>query len=273
MTASRAQAALRGTTAGVRPIGLDELNATAALTSRVDRKFLVPTDVAIEALAPLAADGARILQIDGRRMFGYRSVYYDTADLWTFRAHRQNRRRRAKIRIRDYVDSGLSFLEVKLNGSRDDTDKHRIAHPGTMTQWGRDFVDQVVTSAYGSGPPTALAPSLRVDYSRVTLLTADGSSRVTCDVDLAWRRPDGSGVRSRDDLVLIEVKTPMDRPLRLTGLPRPESGLSKYCVGVTALYPKTPGNPWYRTVRYMSVPEGAHARPATATLLGGSAAR
>ncbi|ADD44543.1 major facilitator superfamily MFS_1 [Stackebrandtia nassauensis DSM 44728] len=252
---------MRGATSGLPGVGLDELNATAALTNRVDDKFLVPTSVAVDALAPLAGPGTRILQIDGRRVFGYRSTYFDTPDLWTFRSHRQQRRQRAKIRTRSYVDSGLSFLEVKLNGARDNTDKHRIPHPEAMTADGRAFVDRVLTSAHGRGAPARLVPVLCVTYSRLTLLVADGSARITCDVDLAWQLPDGTGFAARDDLVLIEVKSPPGRQLRLPELPRSRQGLSKYCLGITALHPDLSGNPWYRTVRLLSRATGRATVP------------
>lgn len=266
MSASRAHAALRGATASMAGIALAELNATAALTERTDVKYLVPTSSAIEAIAVLSRQGGRVLDIDGQRGFRYRSTYFDTPDLWTYRTHRQGRRRRVKVRTRVYLDSGLSFLEVKLSGGAG-TDKHRVAHPEAMTETGRVYVERVLARARRTVPPGVWSPSLRIGYSRFTLLTADGSSRVTCDVDLAWRLPDGRGFAARDDLVLIEVKTPPKRPLRLPCLRRPRGGLSKYCVGITALRPDLAGNPWYRTVGVLGQP----SRPAARAPAGGGA--
>ena len=57
-----------------------------------------------------------MLQIDRRRSFDYESVYFDTPDLSTYRAHVQRRRLRFKARTRTYTDSGLCMFEVKLTG-------------------------------------------------------------------------------------------------------------------------------------------------------------
>ena len=112
----------------VDPIGLDELNALAELQTRVDRKYFVPADVFRRMIAELAGE-LRVLDIDGQRTFGYESVYFDTPDLSTYRAHVQRRRLRFKARTRTYTDSGLCMFEVKLTGARGETVKERVPHP------------------------------------------------------------------------------------------------------------------------------------------------
>ena len=49
----------------------------AELQTRVDRKYFVPADVFRRLIAELA-DELQVLEIDGRRTFGYESVYFDT---------------------------------------------------------------------------------------------------------------------------------------------------------------------------------------------------
>lgn len=102
-------------------VGLDELNAEAALQTRVDRKYVVPEALAQELLATLDAE-VRVLEMDGSICFAYDSVYFDTAVLDSYlllAAH--GRRRRDKVRTRTYVDSAISFLEVKTEGAREAT--------------------------------------------------------------------------------------------------------------------------------------------------------
>ncbi|WP_230854391.1 VTC domain-containing protein [Arthrobacter terrae] len=70
----------------------------------------------------------RALEIGPRRVFEYESVYFDTPELEQFRAHRQGRRRRYKVRTRTYVDSGLCMFEVKFKGQRGQTVKHRMPY-------------------------------------------------------------------------------------------------------------------------------------------------
>ena len=127
----------------VEPIGLDELIELAELQTRVDRKYFVPADVFRRMIGELAGE-LRVLDIDGRRTFGYESVYFDTPELTTYRAHVQRRRQRFKARTRTYTDSGLCMFEVKLTGARGETVKQRVPHPRAAPRR---------TDRRGPGPP------------------------------------------------------------------------------------------------------------------------
>src|SRR4051794_34556421 len=83
----------------VDPIGLKELMDLAELQTRVDRKYFVPAAVFRKLIAELRGE-LRVLEIDGRRTFGYKSVYFDTPRLTNYRAHIQRRRQRFKVRTR-----------------------------------------------------------------------------------------------------------------------------------------------------------------------------
>ena len=85
---------------------LEEVVSEAALLNRVDRKYLLPLEEAQRVLEQ-ATQGARVLEISGRRSFAYDSVYFDTADHLSYRLTAQRRRRRFKIRTRTYVNTGL----------------------------------------------------------------------------------------------------------------------------------------------------------------------
>jgi hypothetical protein len=74
---SPAEQAVASAAALVDPIGLDELMELAELQTRVDRKYFVPADVFRTMIAELAGE-LRVLDIDGKRTFGYESVYFDT---------------------------------------------------------------------------------------------------------------------------------------------------------------------------------------------------
>jgi hypothetical protein len=117
-----AEDAIRAAASVVRPIGLAELNESAQLLTRVDRKYFVPADT-FRLLIDELGSTFRVLQIDGQRSFDYESVYFDTPDLLTYRAHLQRRRRRFKARTRTYIDSGLCMFEVKTVDHRGNTVK------------------------------------------------------------------------------------------------------------------------------------------------------
>ena len=98
----------------------------AALTTRFELKYLVPLEACPGPLDRLPARLAA-LDIGGRRIFDYESVYFDTADLALYR-HAQGRRKRYKARTRSYCDTGDTMFEVKLKGRRGQTVKERLGH-------------------------------------------------------------------------------------------------------------------------------------------------
>src|SRR5256885_7998262 len=81
------------------PMTLDELNRDAALRDRFDFKYIVPWATAEQLFEQLTGT-ARVLEIAGRRLFTYETIYFDSASLQTYREHVQHRRKRFKTRSR-----------------------------------------------------------------------------------------------------------------------------------------------------------------------------
>lgn len=248
--------------AAAAPVTLAELDATAALQTRVDRKYVLTPEEVAALLATLSAHGPRVLEIDGDRSFTYASTYYDTADLLTFRLAARRRRRRFKVRTRTYVDTGnATFLEVKTRAARGVTVKERRPwEPAApLAGEGLDFVDDRLAAARLDAPPSAhLAPVLRSAYRRTTVLLPD--ARMTLDTGLRWRlagpagtAPDGApGTADVGDLVVVETKagtapSSADRTLWRAGH-RPDR-ISKYATGLATLRPDLPDHPWRRLRR------------------------
>ncbi|WP_278235540.1 polyphosphate polymerase domain-containing protein [Isoptericola sp. AK164] len=243
------------------PVTLDELNAEAALQTRVDRKYVLTADETRGLLAALDPS-TRALEIGDTRTFTYSSTYFDTPDLVTFHQAARRRRRRFKVRTRTYVDTGGTFLEVKTRAARGVTVKERCpADPAacTLDDDAVEFVDDRLAAARLAAPPSSgLAPVLRSRYRRTTLLTPD--ARVTLDTALTWRHlaSDGGGhdgARDRadiGDLVVVETKagtapSSVDRLLWRSGH-RPDR-ISKYATGLAVLRPDLPDHPWRRLRR------------------------
>lgn len=243
------------------PISLTELVERASLQTRVDRKYVVPTEGVEQLLAVLAADGARILEIDGERDFAYESVYFDTPDLASFRLAATGRRRRFKIRSRSYLDTGSSFLEVKTRGGRSTTVKERHEldpdDARELTPDGREYVGEVLGDAgISSVDPAELEPVLTTTYSRATLLIPSSESRATIDTRLVWELEDPTGHPlggrlERPAISVVETKSgsrasAVDRILWSLGH-RPSS-ISKYATGMAALRPELSANRWGRVL-------------------------
>lgn len=237
------------------PIGLEALDATSALQTRVERKYLVALPV-LEALLERLLPTHRALQIDGLREFGYRTTYYDTPDLRSLREHRQRRRRRYKFRRRHYLETDRAALEVKLRGTLGRTVKHALPSglgPG-LTDAERAFMAERVLEAYGRTVPSAsLVPVLGVHARRITLVAPELGERFTCDVAV-----DLGGRSLRSGYAIVESKSRRgsavaDRVLRRLG-ERPVA-CSKYCLGIGFARPDV-GTGDYRRLRTYFVEGG-----------------
>ncbi|MGI9822278.1 polyphosphate polymerase domain-containing protein [Agromyces sp. Marseille-Q5079] len=238
------------------PVGLDELNSAAELLTRVDRKYMLPAGAVPDLLQRLPA-GTAALEIDGRRSSQYESVYFDTPDLSSYHLAAYGRRRRYKIRTRSYVDSALSFLEVKTRGGRSVTVKERVAiEPDAAAGLTGDalaYAESTLDEA-GIEPPEhdPFVPVLTTRYRRATLLVP-GGSRATIDVGLEWIElgPHGRWLTTPGS-VIVETKSggsagPVDRTLWSLGH-RPAS-VSKFATGLAALRPDLPSNRWTPVLR------------------------
>lgn len=236
----------------LRTVDLTEVLAEAALQTRVDRKYLLTPDQ-FQDLGRRISASFRVLDIDGRRVFGYESTYFDTAALDLFRAHRQGRRRRYKARVRTYLDSGACMFEVKLKGRRGETVKHRLPHHlddrARLNTEAAQFLARLLREEYGEAVPD-LEPAVTTSYSRLTLVDVEKRARLTCDVDLVCSR--GPHRARGTDMILVESKCSgagslADATLRQMGV-RPVS-ISKYCIAVALLHRDLAANRWNRTLR------------------------
>lgn len=266
---SAADLRLTDLVSGFGAVDLTEVQELADLQTRVDRKYVVPTSM----LADLLADhqGLRVLEIAGRRRFGYESVYFDTPALQSYRSAAHGRRRRFKVRTRTYADSGECVFEVKVKGGRGETVKERLAYDrasaASIDPQARAFAATVLQQALPDARHVvaALAPTLVTTYDRTTFVDPVAGTRLTCDAALLCTPApqDRSGLAAEGgystaghaglgDQVVLESKSPgtataVDRWLWARGH-RPVS-LSKYCVGLAALDAALPSNRWSRTLR------------------------
>ncbi|MDO4897751.1 MAG: polyphosphate polymerase domain-containing protein [Rothia sp. (in: high G+C Gram-positive bacteria)] len=250
-------------------ISLEELNAKAAMQTRVDRKYIVDGLYAAAVLADLPAE-ASVLEIDGQREFSYDSVYFDTPNLDSYRLAATGRRNRYKVRTRSYLDTGDTFLEVKTEGARAVTVKERIPYPSTdrayLNAAGRDYVEESLRGLIDQ-PATAFEPVLTTAYRRTTVLLPASEhnpvdSRMTIDTHLTWTPLTSRALgisplyRVGTDytaagMVIIETKSGSapsvaDKHLWRAGI-RPAK-ISKFATGMAALNPDLPSNKWNRTI-------------------------
>lgn len=253
-----------------RPINLEELNAQAAMQTRVDRKYIVDAKLAQKVLATLPAQAA-VLTMDGKRDFAYDSVYFDNPALQSYRLAAHGRRNRFKIRTRTYCDTGDTFLEVKTEGARAVTVKERIpyqiADRARLNTEGRRYVNEALGDMLEC-PVTDFEPVLATNYRRTTVFLPEAennpvNSRMTIDCALTWTPLSELALSPAtpfevgehyvaEGMVIIETKSSSapsvaDKHLWQSGI-RPTK-ISKFATGMAALNAQLPANKWRRTIR------------------------
>lgn len=237
------------------PILLDELNDTAPLMRRVDRKYVLRSTDA-RAVLNAMPDEMRVLTIDGGQEFGYLSTYFDTPAWDGYLLAARGRPHRFKVRIRHYDATNEAFLEVKTKeGGGGHTIKRRVPHdPRSLLHVHPDqhqFLGECLAWGRVTGiRPSWLLPVLQSSYRRTTLLSPDTTARVTIDTDLHWHAT-GFGSTHCAGLVIVETKSAgaagdLDKLLWSMGH-RP-TRISKYATGMAALHPELPRNRWHRTL-------------------------
>ncbi|MBQ4139043.1 MAG: VTC domain-containing protein, partial [Muribaculaceae bacterium] len=95
------------------------------LMNRTDTKF-VTTRSRLMQLLELARDQYMVQETGGRRIIPYYTTYFDTADFNMYVTHQNGHANRQKLRVRSYVASNLSFLEVKTKDNHKRTRKKRM---------------------------------------------------------------------------------------------------------------------------------------------------
>ena len=256
--------------ADLRPVELGELDAVARLLTRRDRKYIVPLADA-ERLVRTIAPAARALGVGDRRLFAYRSVYFDTPDLRSYLAAARRRPRRYKVRTRAYLDSGGRLLEIKHRDGAGRTVKDRIEHLAIDA----DALDEEGIAFLRSCPligpdAVALRPVLSTEYLRSTLLTAR-HERVTIDIAVRARSRDGrtAGLAGMAVIETKSLRAPTEADRILWRLGHRPVRVSKYCTSLAVLHPSLPSNAWTRALQrpWVVTPDGRpgpiHAARAT----------
>ena len=248
------------------PLSLEELG-DASLMDRVDSKFVLPYGAVPQMLAALTGE-YRVLQVGPSRLARYSTRYFDTPDLALYHAHQAGRLPRHKVRIRSYLDSTESYVEVKLKNNRGRTIKTRTSlGPGEAT------VERVRREALfrmsGTAPANELQDVLTADFTRLTLVREDAPERLTIDVGLTFAR--AGEVHSFPGVAIAEIKQarhgPVDGRSALRRLYLRDGAVSKYCIGVALLVPGAKKNRFKRVLSALERIRLEHPTPRAADRL------
>lgn len=178
-------------------LDLDRI-AAVRLMNRVDTKYLVDEALCMELLER-AADQYYVQIIDDCRACRYATLYYDTPQWDMYHLHHNRRLTRQKIRTRTYVETGVTYLEVKNKSNKGRTHKRRMALDCSLfaaaatDTAAADFLRREARYA-----PETLSPSLATRFVRVTLVNHAMTERLTIDFDLHFDNVRAAGGGNKD---------------------------------------------------------------------------
>lgn len=222
------------------PITLDEMDEVK-LMSRTDTKFAFSSSKLPDLLLRMLPF-YRILNINNKLIHDYKSLYFDTSENKFYLDHHNNRVNRNKIRFREYVDSGLVFLEIKTKNNKGKTIKKRmkvnnISDKLTVDQ--QDYINKII------GNKIAVEQKQWINFYRMTFVHKIQKERLTIDVDLTFSENDKKG--DLKSIIIGEVK--QERMSRNSDFMRIAKDLnilpiriSKYCMSTLSLNPNLKSN-------------------------------
>ena len=240
------------------PISLAQMESVK-LMNRIDTKYAVPMAV-LPAILEAARADYYVQEIDGKRIATYDTMYYDTDTLDMYVRHHDRQLVRQKIRVRQYVDSDLTFLEIKRKNNKGRTKKKRISVPGfdisadtfgegKRTMWSvGDFI-----AAKSRYEWAEISPHLWTKFHRITLVNKAKTERLTIDMDLVWDNVISGEKKTFPELVIIELKRDGNVPSKMThimlDLRQHPLKISKYCIGTALTTPDIKKNRFKAKIR------------------------
>ncbi len=202
-----------------------EEQAQVDLADRTDSKYLLPLPALPHFLKALGSVYT-VLEAAGVRVSTYENTYFDTPEWSMYLDHHNGKLNRYKCRLRRYVETDMSYLEIKQKNNRGRTIKNRMP-------WQADE-EHYPAWASGSQP---VEPSLYVNYRRLCFWNRKNNERLTVDFDLNYRRPGEEKAVRLDDVFIAELKregnvfgSPFVRSAKAHGYTL--QPISKYCLGV-----------------------------------------
>lgn len=220
------------------PITLEQMS-DIRLMNRLDTKY-VASKAQLVRLLQLVQDKYYVQETLERRIIPYLTTYYDTDDHFMYMMHHNKRARRMKVRVRTYVASKLTFLEVKNKNNHARTKKKRIEVPSQDNFRSTEGAHELVQRKTGLDL-NRLNAVVRNQFDRVTLVNKGKTERLTIDFNIGFHNFETNHDHATDQLVIIELKrdgnvfSPVCNLLR--DIHVHPTGFSKCCIGMALTDP------------------------------------
>lgn len=216
-------------------VKLKEIDSVKLL-NRMDTKFLFESAKLPDLLQKLK-EHYYVLEIKKNRVSRYETLYFDTEDLRCYYLHQFGRANRYKVRIRRYLESNQTFLEVKFKNNHDKTKKSRIEVEDNLFEIKQEHMPFITNKAKINN--IELKDTLWVYYSRISLVSKDFTERLTIDANLNFEKD--NEVVNYDKIVILELKQDKRNFSQAKSILQDlrifKSSCSKYCLGIASLHP------------------------------------
>lgn len=235
---------------GMKPITLDEMSSVK-LMNRIDTKYVV-TEQQLHEILRRIHEAYFAQEVEGNRLSPYYTMYYDTPELTMYTIHHNRHLVRDKVRVRTYVDSHLTFCEVKHKNNKGRTKKKRIQVEPIAC-----ITDNPEAAAFlAERQPyavDALKPHLATIFDRFTLVNDAKTERLTIDCNLHFENQRNGAVASMHPLVIMELKQDgrahsLLKDVLFDMRIRPFK-VSKYCIGTCLTRPDVKQNRFKKKLR------------------------
>lgn len=233
-------------------ITLEEMSGIR-LMNRIDTKFLVNVEN-LPYLLEMAKADYYVQQIGELRKAYYRTLYYDTPEATMYVVHQDGKLNRQKIRVREYVESDLMFLEVKTKNNKGRTSKKRISITDENVLGNSEaaaFLDEKSKFKMNE-----IAFRLRNNFFRITLVNKEKSERLTIDFNINFENCVTGIKNTIPKLCIVEVKQDGNAHSHfkdyLSSLRIKKRSISKYCLGMVLTDPSLKYNRFKEKVRYIN---------------------
>ena len=237
------------------PITLEEMSAVK-LMNRTDTKYLLNQDV-LYRLARHWQGHFYVQVVDNKLISDYKTLYFDTPNALMFTIHHNKKLHRQKVRQRYYVNSDITFCEIKTKHNTGKTKKKRILIPNDC--WGDLYHNQEMADFIRNKvwvTEETLIPRIQNTFQRITLVDTAKTERVTIDFNIHFHNLVTLCDADVSNLVIVEVKQDGLAHSFFSQLLRNEhvlsKSISKYCLGMLLTQPNIKYNRFKSKIRYIS---------------------
>ncbi len=214
--------------------GLEDVKQLS-FAKRREEKYILHFDTLFYVL-PLLKEYYSILEISNQRYQTYETQYWDTPHYDMFHQYQRKIGNRYKIRTRQYLESGIEYIELKHKNNKDfSLKKRQRLSSDHRLETIKNFIKEHSPYQYDE-----LEKTVKNRYFRISLLNKINNERITIDINFhSSLAPEYTSTLDLSHLAIIESKKLIEDHSFLEEIFLKERyfsiGFSKYAMAVALL--------------------------------------